>query len=241
MSKTSRAPVAQLDRAIDFESIGREFEPLRARQPPSFIEPCPASPLFILARDKPPDDFRKQKVLDSRLCRLPHRLSFRRHSFHHLSGIHGPCRIANCVRFVSSLERRAAIPGFERGPALYRPLRPGRLSSLHVGAPLPRRKRPFIEAAHLGRARLPARSVVALFSKGTRPGARPPCYCCHCRPAALLSLAVPSPRRHPASFLRGFRPARRIATSGLALYALAGLGLWIVARHYVHCSLLLPA
>ena len=26
------APVAQLDRAIDFESIGREFEPLRARQ-----------------------------------------------------------------------------------------------------------------------------------------------------------------------------------------------------------------
>ncbi len=27
-----RAPVAQLDRANDFESLGREFEPLRARQ-----------------------------------------------------------------------------------------------------------------------------------------------------------------------------------------------------------------
>ena len=27
------APVAQLDRADDFESSGREFEPLRARQP----------------------------------------------------------------------------------------------------------------------------------------------------------------------------------------------------------------
>ena len=26
------APVAQLDRAVDFESTGREFEPLRARQ-----------------------------------------------------------------------------------------------------------------------------------------------------------------------------------------------------------------
>ena len=26
------APVAQLDRAADFESVGREFEPLRARQ-----------------------------------------------------------------------------------------------------------------------------------------------------------------------------------------------------------------
>jgi hypothetical protein len=30
--RLERAPVAQLDRAIDFESIGREFEPLRARQ-----------------------------------------------------------------------------------------------------------------------------------------------------------------------------------------------------------------
>ena len=35
--ENKRAPVAQLDRAIDFESIGREFEPLRARQQPSAL------------------------------------------------------------------------------------------------------------------------------------------------------------------------------------------------------------
>ncbi len=37
--KGRRGPVAQLDRASDFESEGREFESLRARQPWHFLKP----------------------------------------------------------------------------------------------------------------------------------------------------------------------------------------------------------